>query len=211
MENNTSKMVTLLGKIRKQMNGAVLDTFRYYGQNYGMNYGVAIHSLRDMANQVGMDDSLARFLYRQQVRELRIIALWIADSATITAADFDFWAAGIVNSEVAEQAAQALLCRIDAIDALLEAWCNADNELLAYCALLAAARSKGVNEGVVERVVKSVIARFSDNHLTAQGAVALLSSLIATNREFVKSLTAALPDTPTASVVREEIAWRIEY
>ena len=211
MENNTSKMVTLLGKIRKQMNGAMLDTFRYYGHNYGMNYGVAIHSLRDMANQVGTDDSLARFLYRQQVRELRIIALWIADSATITAADFDFWAAGIVNSEVAEQAAQALLCRIDAIDALLEAWCNADNELLAYCALLAAARSKGVNEGVVERVVKSVITRFADNHLTAQGTVALLSSLIATNREFVKSLTAALPDTPTASVVREEIAWRIEY
>ena len=98
-----------------------------------------------------------------------------------------------------------------AIDALLEAWSNADNELLAYCALLAAARSKGVNEGVVERVVKSVIARFADNHLTAQGTVTLLSSLIATNREFVKSLTAALPDTHTASVVREEIAWRIEY
>ena len=211
MENNTSKMVALLGKIRKQMNGAVLDTFRYYGENYGMNYGVAIHSLRDMANQVGTDDSLSRFLYRQQVRELRIIALWIADSTTITAADFDFWAAGVVNSEVAEQAAQALLCGIEPIDALLEAWCSTDNELLAYCALLASARSKNISLEVVERVAKSVVARFADNHLTAQGVVALLSSLIAQNRQFVSAVTDALPDTPTATAVREEIAWRIEY
>ena len=41
MQNNTSKMVTLLGKIRKQMNGAVLDTFRYYGAKYGTDRGSA--------------------------------------------------------------------------------------------------------------------------------------------------------------------------
>ena len=53
MQNNTSKMVALLGKIRKQMNGAMLDTFRYYGSNYGVNYGVALHTLRDMAQEIG--------------------------------------------------------------------------------------------------------------------------------------------------------------
>ena len=74
-------MVTLLGKIRKQMNGAVLDTFRYYGAKYGMNYGVAIHSIREMAAEQGTDHDLAKFLYRQQVRELQIIALWIAERA----------------------------------------------------------------------------------------------------------------------------------
>ena len=87
-------MVALLGKIRKQMNGAVLDTFRYYGAKYGMNYGVALHSLREMAREVGCDDDLAHFLYRQQVRELQIIALWIADAKGVTIEQFDHWAAG---------------------------------------------------------------------------------------------------------------------
>ena len=68
-QNNTSKMVALLGKIRKQMNGAVLDTFRYYGAKYGMNYGVAIHSIRDFAREIGTDDSLSQFLLLQRVQD----------------------------------------------------------------------------------------------------------------------------------------------
>ena len=136
--DNTSRMVALLGAVRKQMNGAVLDTLRYYGADYGLNYGVAIHSLRETARETGRDDGFARFLYRQQVRELRIIALWIAEPECTTAADFPFWAAGIINSEVAEQAAHALLSQIDDIDALLAEWCASENALLAYAALLAA-------------------------------------------------------------------------
>ena len=49
-------MVALLGAVRKQMNGAVLDTLRYYGADYGLNYGVAIHSLRETARETGRDD-----------------------------------------------------------------------------------------------------------------------------------------------------------
>ena len=211
MQNNTSKMVALLGKIRKQMNGAVLDTFRYYGAKYGMNYGVALHSLREMAREVGCDDDLAHFLYRQQVRELQIIALWIADAKGVTIEQFDHWAAGIINSEIAEQAAQGLLSKIEQIDALLEQWCGGENELLAYAALLAASRSEKVSALSVQRAVNESINTFSDNHLAVQGVVALLSSQIAKNRALVEAILATLPDNKSAAAVREEIAWRLEY
>ena len=125
-------MVTLLGKIRKQMNGAVLDTFRYYGAKYGMNYGVAIHSIREMAAEQGTDHDLAKFLYRQQVRELQIIALWIADAACVDSEELDFWRVGIVNSEIAEQAAQGLLCNIADIEKMLDNWCSGDDSIVAY-------------------------------------------------------------------------------
>ena len=211
MQNNTSKMVALLGKIRKQMNGAVLDTFRYYGAKYGMNYGVALHSLREMVREVGCDDDLAHFLYRQQVRELQIIALWIADAKGVTIEQFDHWAAGIINSEIAEQAAQGLLSKIEQIDALLEQWCGGENELLAYTALLAASRSEKVSALSVQRAVNKSINTFSDNHLAVQGVVALLSSQIAKNRALVEAILATLPDNKSAVAVREEIAWRLEY
>ena len=211
MQNNTSKMVALLGKIRKQMNGAVLDTFRYYGAKYGMNYGVALHSLREMAREVGCDDDLAHFLYRQQVRELQIIALWIADAASVNVEQFDHWAAGIINSEIAEQAAQGLLSKIEQIDILLESWCSGENELLAYAALLAASRSEKVSVEAVQSAVNKSLNTFSDNHLAVQGTVALLSAQIAKNRALVEAVLATLPNNKSAAAVREEIAWRLEY
>lgn len=202
-------MVALLGAVRKQMNGAVLDTLRYYGADYGLNYGVAIHSLRETARETGRDDGFARFLYRQQVRELRIIALWIAEPDCTTAADFPFWAAGIINSEVAEQAAHALLSQIDDIDALLAGWCASENALLAYAALLAASRSVRASVGAVTEGVRSAVGRFPDNRIVAQGATAALASVAGEHRERVLLLLDGLDDTPTARLVRDEMSWRM--
>lgn len=207
--DNTSRMVALLGAVRKQMNGAVLDTLRYYGADYGLNYGVAIHSLRETARETGMDDGFARFLYRQQVRELRIIALWIAEPCRTTAADFPFWAAGIINSEVAEQAAHALFSQIDDIDALLAGWCASENALLAYAALLAASRSVRASVGAVTEGVRSAVGRFPDNRIVAQGAIAALASVASEHRERVLLLLDGLDDTPTARLVRDEMSWRM--
>ena len=204
-------MVSLLGKIRKQMNGAVLDTFRYYGAKYGMNYGVAIHSIRDMAVEVGTDHDLAKFLYRQQVRELQIIALWIADAEQLTGSELDFWREGIVNSELAEQAAQGLLCNVEDIDSLVTAWCRGENSLVAYAALLAAARNKNISDSAIQTSVVEVVTLNTNNHLVAQGAVALLASVIASNKEFVASILEQLPENSTAQLVEDEIKWRLEF
>lgn len=207
--DDTSRMVALLGAVRKQMNGAVLDTLRYYGSDYGLNYGVAIHSLREIVRETGRDDGFARFLYRQQVRELRIVALWIAEPSRTTAADFPFWAAGIINSEVAEQAAHALLSQIDDIDALLAEWCASDNALLAYAALLAASRSERVSVGALTEGVRSSVGRFPDNRIVAQGATAALASVAGEHRDRVLLLLDGLCDSPTARLVRDEISWRM--
>ena len=204
-------MVTLLGKIRKQMNGAVLDTFRYYGAKYGMNYGVAIHSLRQMASEQGVDHPLSQFLYRQQVRELQIIALWIADAKAVSVDELDFWVEGIINSEIAEQAAQALFANIDCIDTLLERWCASDNLLHAYTALLSASRSGVVSDTAISTAAVVCAERFCDNHLVAQGITNMLASRIATAKEMVEKTLLRLPDNKTAAVVREEIGWRLEY
>ena len=212
MENYTSRMVALLGALRKAMNGAVLDTFRCYGADYGLNYGVAIHTLRDMARGVGEDDGFARYLYQQQVRELRIIALWTASPTEIRSVESaEFWASGIINSEVAEQAAQALLCRIEPIDELLLAWTAQPNELLVYAAMLAASRSESVSVECAVAAVERVVRNFPNNHLAAQGAVALAVSLIEKNRPTVSRLLALSDDTPTAEFLRDEVAWRLEY
>ena len=74
----TSRMVALLRELRRERNGAVADSMRYYGTPYGLNYGVSLPTLRRIARAEAPDHGFARYLYRQDVRELRLAALHIA-------------------------------------------------------------------------------------------------------------------------------------
>lgn len=197
----------LLYRLRKEMNGAALDTMRYFGADYGRNYGVQIYAIRNLAREIGTDHALAEYFYTQNIREAQLVALWIADATKVSVSDFPFWAEGIINSEVAEQASHALLSRIESISVLLTEWCSSDNALLAYCALLSAARNGGVEECVAAEAILSVASNFENNRLVAQGATALAIHL---SDEAVQQLLERLPDNPTASLIREEIAWRVE-
>ena len=197
----------LLYRLRKEMNGAALDTMRYFGADYGRNYGVQIYAIRNLAREIGTDHDLAKSFYTENIREVRLVALWIADAEQVGVADFDFWASGIINSEVAEQASHALLSRIEPIAELLSAWCSSDNALLAYCALLAVARNGGVEPEIAVKAIEQAVTTFSDNRLVAQGATALAINLA---DDAIKELLAKLPENPTTQLLREEVAWRIE-
>jgi hypothetical protein len=197
----------LLYRLRKEMNGAALDTMRYFGADYERNYGVQIYAIRNLAREIGTDHALAEYFYTQRIREAQLVALWIADSEQVKAADFDFWAEGIINSEVAEQASHALFSRIAEIDELLENWCSSENALLAYCAMLSAARNGGVEPEKAIDAIISAVAHSPNNRLVAQGATALAVTL---SDEAVQQLLNSLPENPTSKLLREEIAWRVE-
>lgn len=194
----------LLFRLRKEMNGAALDTMRYFGADYERNYGVQIYAIRNLAREIGIDHELAEYFYTQNIREVRLVALWIADAERVAAPDFDFWASGIINSEVAEQASHALLSRIADVAELLQRWCSSDNALLAYCALLSAARNGGVDSATAVNAIVQAVTTFSDNRLVAQGATALAMQM---NEAAVGSLLDALPDNPTAKLLYSEISW----
>ena len=152
----TSRMVALLRELRRERNGAVADSMRYYGTPYGLNYGVSLPTLRRIARAEAPDHGFARYLYRQDVRELRLAALHIACPACLTPEEFPAWAAGIVNSEIAEEAAFALLGRAEAFPVLFSAWIASPDALLQYAALLAAARSPRLTASWVAPAVEAV-------------------------------------------------------
>ena len=74
----TSRMAALLGAFRRERNGAVADSMRFYGAPCGLNYGVSLPTLRKLARAETPDHDFARYLYLQAVRELRLAALHIA-------------------------------------------------------------------------------------------------------------------------------------
>ena len=211
--DNTQQMITLLGAMRKQMNGAVADAMRYYGADYGLNYGVSLPTIRSIAQAEERNHQLALYLYKQQVRELRLAALHIADPALLAPDSLDEWAEGIINSEVAEEMAFALLRYADALPAIFTEWISSDNEFLAYAALRSAAATAFGREVAVVAQTIEAIDRFHTSRIIAQASVAVLAAAYEHNPEARLAVEQAindLDDTISASYVKEEMAWRMD-
>lgn len=214
MENNTSKMISLLGAMRKQMNGAVADAMYYYGANYGLNYGVSLPTVRQIAKDTEQDHDLALYLYKQQVRELRLAALYVAEGEKITMEELPTWAEGVINSEVAEEMAFALLPRTTILSQIFDEWSQSDNEFLAYAALMAAARSNIARDTDAILSTPDILNRFATSRIIAQGVVALLAAAYDCDSEARKCVTeiiSKLEESPAANYVQEEMSWRMEF
>lgn len=214
--DNTSKMIRLLGALRKEMNGAVADSMYYYGENYGLNYGVSLPTIRSKAAEFGKDHELAKYLYKQQVRELRLAALHIAEPDLIEVADADFWAEGVINSEVAEEMAFALLRHSNNIEKYFGRWIESGDKFLIHTAMMAAARSKlELGEDMVKRV-KCAVEAFPEERIIAQSAVALLAAALDKNqgaeiKPIIGKVIESLPSGLAKEYIREEMEWRMEY
>lgn len=213
MADNTKQMIALLGAMRKQMNGAVADAMHYYGAKYGLNYGVSLPTVREIARREGTDHALALYLYKQQVRELRLAALHIADPKQVTLSTIEEWAKGVINSEVAEEMAFALLRYVEALPEIFDNWITSQNEMLAYAALMAAAATAvGRKAEVVESVIDAV-EHFPHSRIIAQGAVATLAAAAECDVEARRKVEAALidlNDSVAAQYLREEMEWRLK-
>ena len=205
-------MIELLGNLRREMNGAVADSMYYSGKRYGLNYGVSIPTIRSIARNVQPDMSLAKYLLTQQVRELQLAALHIVPVEELTADDAIAIEKHVTNSELAEEAAFALFGKCRVINELCERWFASNNEYLCYCGLLAAAHNPAADLEAVVAQLCELVARNDSSRYIAQGAIALLASLIHTaERHLVTTALEQMPETPTAQKIREEIEWQLEY
>lgn len=219
MADKTSRMIALLGAMRKQMNGAVADAMRYYGDKYGLNYGVSLPTLRSIAREQGIDHELAQYLYKQQVRELQLAALHIADPDKITLNDADTWAEGIINSEMAEEMAFALLHKTKEAASIINVWSRDNREHIVYSALMAAARNaECIMSDLVEHTTK-IVTSFPQSRVIAQGVVAMLltangcghlSSNVADTIGSIKALASqSHVGFSAAEYIAEELEWRM--
>ena len=211
--DNTQRMIALLGRVRKEMNGAVSESMANDGESYGLNYGVSIATLREIAAKETPDHDFAKYLYQQQVRELRLIACHLAEPEKVDIHDFPFWSRGIRNPELAEELAFALLSRIYDINSLMGIWTTESSELISYAALMAASRNKRTLSEVAFIAIEKAVKANPASRNIAHGIVALVC-YIAENDKSVKvgipALLESMPDCPVKEYVSEELAWRLE-
>ena len=207
-------MIALLGRVRKQMNGAVAESMATHNQNYGLNYGVSIATIREIASEVEKDYGFAKYLYQQQVRELKLCACHIADAKQLDTHEFPFWSRGIANAELAEELAFALLSKIYDINSLMGIWSTESNEMIAYAELMAASRNERTTSEVAFRAAEKAVKANPNSVYIANGVVSLMCYIASRDKSVkigIPTLLEHMPDCPTRTKIAEELEWQLEY
>ncbi len=89
-------------RLRLSMNGVVSTAMREKGMKHKLNFGVDIPRLRQMAKEYTPDLKLANDLWKEDIRELKILATLLCPVEDFK--DADVWVKEIDNLELAEQA-----------------------------------------------------------------------------------------------------------
>lgn len=104
-EDIQAKVKEIKGRFRLFMNGVVSQSMREKGLGYKINWGIGLPLLKNIANEYGKDYELAVELWKENIRECKILATLIMPVQEMSLDLVDLWISQIKNQEIAEMAA----------------------------------------------------------------------------------------------------------
>ena len=221
--DDTTKMVALLRRLKKEMNGAVVGAMQDRGVDYPLSFGVSVATIRDIAAAYAPDHSLAQLLFRQQVRELKLAAAFVDDPALVTPEQMAAWADGFDCAEIVEQTVWALFRHVENPAETVLAWMGSDRPLKLYAGLLTAASATSGNWcagdpdayfDAADRIARDD--KSASEGVVSRGIIRLLLRLDGLSARWHERVAARIVEYASSSSVSlrhiaEESAWRIEY
>lgn len=92
----------ILSRLINQKNGAVVESMTDRGVIYKVNYGVALHTIKKIAEEYAPNHELAQLLYKRDEREAKLAAVFIEDPLAVKVEQLETWAKDFTNVELAE-------------------------------------------------------------------------------------------------------------
>ena len=118
---------------RLVMDGAVSKSMRDKGVDYKLNWGVTLPRLYEMAAELGKDYDLAIALWKENVRECKILATLIMPADVMLPEVCDIWMEQVTSQEIAEQAAFNLWQYLPYAPDKAYQWIASDKEFYQLC------------------------------------------------------------------------------
>ncbi len=110
------------------MDGATAASMRAKGVGYRMNFGVGVPRLKQMALSYVPDKALAETMWKEDVRELKILATMLCPPARFSKEDAGRWVVGAFNQEIREQVCKNLFQELPYADELVQEWIGSEEE-----------------------------------------------------------------------------------
>lgn len=118
---------------RQMMDGAIAKSMRDKGLDYKLNWGVTLPRLKEKAAEIGKDYDLAIALWKENVRECKILATMIMPADQVLPEVIDIWMEQTTTQEIAEQAAFNLYQYLPYAPEKAYMWIASDKELYQLC------------------------------------------------------------------------------
>lgn len=130
------RILEIKRKLRLNMNGVASTGMREAGIEYKLNFGVGIPQLKDIASETGKSSELAVALWKEDIRECRILAALVYPEDQFLPDMADLWIEQIRYPDLAEVCSMYLFSRMrNAAEAAFR-WIASDNAITRYCGFL---------------------------------------------------------------------------
>lgn len=130
------RILEIKQKLRFNMNGVASGSMREAGIGYKLNFGVGIPSLKEIASEIGKDAELAAALWKEDIRECRILAALVYPEEQFLPDMADLWIEQIEFPDLAEVCSMYLFCRMQGASEAAFRWIASDNAMARYCGFL---------------------------------------------------------------------------
>lgn len=162
-EQTQEKLKEIKKSFFLRMDGTASRSMREKGLDYKINWGVSIPDLRKMADEYGKDYALAIELWKENIRECKILATMMMPPEQMLPEIVELWMEQTPSQEIAEMAAFNLYQHLEYAPVLAFQWIAGDNGMEQICGynLLARLFMKGQEPN--ERGIQE----FLDQALTA--------------------------------------------
>ena len=147
---------------RQMMDGVVAKSMRDKGLDYRLNWGATLPRLKEKADGIGKNYDLAIALWKENVRECKILATMIMPPDEVLPEVIDIWMEQIASQEIAEQAAFNLFQYLPFAADKAYTWMASDKEYYQLCGFHIICRlfmngqepnERGINEFVDQAIV----------------------------------------------------------
>lgn len=151
-------------QLRLSMNGAVSQSMREKGLVYKLNFGVELPRIKSIAARYEKDHTLAQALWKEEIRECKIMAGLLQPADSFLPEIADIWVEDIRNIEIAELTCMNLFQYLPYAPAKSFHWIADEREYVQVCGFLTIARllvQKGdMNERVENEFLDQAIAAY---------------------------------------------------
>ena len=159
---------------RLMMDGAVAKSMRDKGLSYKLNWGATLPRLRQKADEIGYNYDLAIALWKEDVRECKILATMIMPPEEVLPEVIDIWMEQTTEQEIAEQAAFNLYQYLPYAPEKAYQWMASDKELYQLCGFHILSRifmaKREPNERGINEFVDQAIAALQGNNISVRKA-----------------------------------------
>ena len=196
-EETHKKLMKIKRSFRLLMSGPTSQSMTQKGLGYKINWGVPFIELKKMALEYGKDYELAIELWKEDIRECKILATLIMPAEKMLPEITDIWMEQVKSQEMAEMLAFNLLQHVDYAPAIAYEWIATDKTLyeIAGFQLLARLFANGqeANErGINEFLDQAAVALQGDNMGIKHAAANCVLRFADLGEEYEKIARAAL-------------------